>query len=90
MVSTIIIGMLMMVKKMALVRLLDWLFMLLPQYCIGSGIIDIFINYKLVTLCSKLNLDEYMLTFVCQTKRNFNETFPCCRGNKDVVSLSIK
>lgn len=76
---------------------LDWMFLVLfPNYSMGKGISDLYNNYEFMDLCfNKLpdmfeNLLDKRLTLdeICDTFKQSNETFPCCKGMTSMLEYN--
>lgn len=70
---------------------LDWVFIvLLPNHNMGAGIGSLFTNYDYVQLCfNKYPVDGFnmdpgkeSLDEICDLVKDFNRTFPCCKGTR--------
>lgn len=59
-----------MLNTVSIGKTLEWIFLiLLPNYCLGQGMLDLYDNYQYLSLCKDL-------LPLCQ----WNITLPCCKG----------
>ena len=59
---------------------LEYVFMFLPQYDVGSGIIGLFSNYKMLKLCKSLGFDHEIMVIICKNANDTGSDLPCCGG----------
>ncbi len=54
-------------------RALQWAFLaLLPNYCLGQGMLDLYNNYQYLNICTRAEVK-----LICD---NTNYTLGCCKG----------
>jgi len=63
---------------MDLSRVLEWVFLVLPNFCLGQGLSDFYTNYQVLQVC-----DTPEVKFICGL--HLKQPFPCCKG----TTLSI-
>ncbi|KAG1683894.1 ATP-binding cassette sub-family A member 17 [Nymphon striatum] len=67
-------------------KILDWIFSLIPMYCLSRGTFTIIQNHTFMKLCDKIfsYAAEYFHVTdrkkVCEMAAMFNKSIPCCPG----------
>ena len=68
---------------MDLSRVLEWVFLVLPNFCLGQGLNDFYTNYQVLQVC-----DTPQVKFVCSLHLK-EHPFPCCKGTTHLLLVNI-
>ena len=67
-------------------EVMNWVFLfLLPNYCFGIALQDLYINFETKNICGSIttdNVDDY-----CRLLQELNTTNPCCAGINEQIDV---